>query len=98
MIAAAIGVVNAGTKIELIPAPKTGAAAIAGITAGYDMQGDYTVSGGRIAMKMDLTFPNTAPATLPVYQLYLQFTDQVSGTIAAPKYDIGTCDLTFTAI
>ena len=99
MIAAAIGVVNAGTKIELIPAPKTGAAAIVGITTGYDMQGDYTVSGGRIAMKMDLTFPMTAAtATLPVYQLYLQFTDQVSGTIAAPKYDIATCDLTFTTI
>lgn len=69
MIAAAVGVVNAGTKIELVSAPKV--PLVPGTSAGYDMQGDYTVSGGRFAMKMDLTFPNTAPATLPVYQLYL---------------------------
>lgn len=65
LIAAAIGVVNAGTKIELVSAAK--ATPVPGTSSGYDMQGDYTVSGGRFAIKMDLTFPMTAPATLPVY-------------------------------
>ena len=28
----------------------------------------------------------------------MQFTDQVAGTVASPKYDYGVCDLTFTTI
>ena len=53
MMVAAIGVVNAGTVIELVPVRPTTGTAPVGTTAGYDMKGEYTVKDGRFVIKMD---------------------------------------------
>ena len=53
MMVAAIGVVNAGTVIELVPVRPTTGTPPVGTVAGYDMKGDYTVKDGRFVIKMD---------------------------------------------
>ena len=95
MMMAALGAVNAGTDIALIAQPASGAGTN-GLKANYQLDGNYWVESGTFYMKMDLTCPLQTSNNKPVYQLYLQFTDQVASTSASTKWDYGTCDLIFT--
>ena len=51
----AIGAANAGTKIELIAEPSGGSSP--GLTAGYSLDGEYSVESGVLKFKLDLTSP-----------------------------------------